>query len=53
MKVTDPISDQPLLIHSGFTIPDALISPSNQLILTFQTDYVVNHSGFEISYKIV
>lgn len=49
----DPLSDLPLLIHSGYTIPDALISPSNQLVLIFQSDHIVNQPGFEISYKII
>ena len=49
----DPISDLPLLIHSGYSIPDALISPSNQLVLIFQSDHVINQPGFELIYKII
>jgi hypothetical protein len=49
----DPITDLPLLIHSGYSIPDTLLSPSNQLVLIFQSDHVINQSGFELNYKII
>lgn len=49
----DPLTDLPLLIHSGYSIPEALISPANQLILIFQSDHIINQSGFELSYKII
>ena len=52
-QVTDPNSDLPLLVHSGFDTPEPMISPSNQLVLTFTSDYIVNQPGFEISYRIL
>ena len=49
----DPITEVPLLIHSGYSVPDPIISPSNQMLILFKTDYMINHPGFEIDYKIV
>lgn len=53
LTIMDPLTDLPLLIHSGFSLPDTLTSPSNQLILIFQSDHVINQPGFELSYKII